>query len=91
MTISRQIYTADTWHEITAGATTTQITHNAGQGTVVYTESETEPSSPYDGTQPINNISTKHSSDNNVHYVNVIGSIWVYPIQSDAELTVTSN
>lgn len=91
MPISRQTYAANTWHEITAGTTTTQITHNSGQGTVVYTESDTEPSSPYDGTEPINNISTSHSSDNNVYYVNVIGSIWIYPISYDADLTVTAN
>lgn len=91
MAISRQIYTANSWHEITAGATTTQITHNSGTGTVVYTESASAPSAPYDGTQPINNISTVNSPDNNVYYVNVIGSIWIYPLTVDADLTVTAN
>lgn len=89
MAITRQTYAANTWHEITPGISRTQITHNQGKGSVVYTEAASTPTTPYDETVPVNNTS---NIGDNIYFTDVgSNSVWLYPIAIDASLTVTTS
>ena len=83
----RTTYSANTWAQVTPGPTFTQLTHNLGNGKVVYTQGLASPVG-FDTDTAINNTSV---NGDNVYFFDVAegDSIWIYPIDKDADITVT--
>lgn len=91
-TLTRNKYAAHQWHEITAGEVITQITHNYGQGTIVYTEALAGSTlgDPYTSATPI--YVTSEVGDI-VYFTDIelVDSIYFYPLYNAADLTIAKD
>ena len=85
---ARANYAHSQWHEITPGSVWTQLTHNAGDSSVVYTEAASEPTA-YNPESSATNATTV--TGHNVYFNNLTpgDNIYFWPLNSDAEITVT--
>ncbi len=79
---------AQTWVQITTADKQGSIRQQSGNGTVIYTESPTEPATQSTST-PVMEETTK--GENFVYYgVSDTNFIWAYSISEDSVITVTS-
>lgn len=83
----RATYAAGQWHEVTPGAIWTQITHNSGSSSVIYSENAILPDG-YDSTTPVNASSQMGDS---VYFNSVTpgNNIYFYPLNGDVSMTIT--